>query len=416
MISADRVQKRLDEIYACGAQNDGTHSRIAFGSEDKRGREIFISYLNKLGLTAKQDLAGNLIARWDGRNPDLPPIMMGSHLDTVPNGGKFDGAYGCVGALEVVEALMESGERLYHPIEIIVFADEEGVRFGKGLSGSNAISGQPLIGFHAEDCDAQGKSRREVMGGCGIDFDRMQEAARKKEEVACFLEMHVEQGRALEKAEKKIGVVTAIAGVSRFQIIVTGETNHSGSTMMPDRKDALVGAAGFISQIPEIVARCGSEYAVGTVGRIAAVPGSVNVIPGKVEFTLEVREQTDESRALINSSLFAAMDKICEKSGLQYEARTIADYACAPMDAGIVETIDKICAEAGYSHCRMPSGAFHDAMFMTRSFPTGMIFVPSRGGISHSPLEFTAPEDIQAGCEVLYRTVKELDKSLQFSS
>lgn len=410
MISAERIQKRLDEIYDCGKQKDGTYSRIAFSDEDRKGREIFTSYLNNLGLNTRLDPAGNLIARWDGINPDLPPIMMGSHLDTVPNGGKYDGAYGCVGALEVVEALMENGERLCHPIEIIVFADEEGVRFGKGLSGSNAISGLPLEGFNAEDRDEEGNRRIEVMGNYGIDFFRMKEAARKSEEVACFIEMHVEQGRSLEKSGKKIGVVTAIAGVSRFQITVTGQTNHSGSTMMSDRKDALVGAADFIRQVPEIIADCGSEYAVGTVGRVTVVPGSVNVIPGKVEFTLEIREQTDENRKLINDRLFETMDIICKNNELQYEVKSIADYPCAPMNSDIADTIDETCAKIGHSHCRMPSGAFHDAMFMTRAFNTGMIFVPSRGGISHSPMEFTELECLKAGCEVLYHTIKELDK------
>lgn len=412
MISADRIQKRLDEIYDCGKQNDNIYSRIAFSEEDKRGREIFSTYLHNLGLNTRLDPAGNLIARWDGKDPNLPPIMMGSHLDTVPNGGRYDGAYGCVGALEVVEALMENGERLYHPIEIIVFADEEGVRFGKGLSGSNAISGLPLEGFNAEDKDAEGNSRMEVMESYGIDFCHMQEAARKKEEVACFIEMHVEQGRALEKSGRQIGVVTAIAGVSRFLITVIGETNHSGSTMMSDRKDALVGAADFIRRVPEIITRYGSEYAVGTVGKITAVPGSVNVIPGKVEFTLEIREQTDENRKLINERLFEIMDMICKSNGLHYEVKSIADYPCAPMNSDIVNIIDEICTKTEYSHCRMPSGAFHDAMFMTRTFNAGMIFVPSRGGISHSPMEFTESEDLKAGCDILYHTVKELDLKL----
>lgn len=412
MIRADRIQKRLDEIYECGRAEDGTYSRIAFSDADKKGREIFASYLGSLGLAARLDPAGNLIAGWEGEEKGLPPIMMGSHLDTVPNGGKYDGAYGCVGALEVLESLMENGERLKHPLEIIVFADEEGVRFGKGLSGSNAISGLPLEGFSAGDRDAEGRCRKEVMGDYGVDFDRMQEAARKKEEVACFLEMHVEQGRVLEKNEKTIGVVTAIAGVSRFQITVSGETNHSGSTMMSDRRDALVGAADFIRQVPEIVSCRGSEYAVGTVGKISAVPGSMNVIPGRVEFTLEIREQTDENRKRINDRLFETLDMICKKNGLKYDVRTIADYPCAPMNSRIVNLIDETCGKLGYSHCRMPSGAFHDAMFMARTFDTGMIFVPSKGGVSHSPSEFTEPEDLAAGCDALYHTVKELDRRL----
>lgn len=412
MIDQDRITERLEAIYACGKQEDGTYSRIAFSLEDKAGRDLFAGYLNRLGMKTYYDKAGNMIARREGTEPGRAPIMMGSHLDTVPDGGKYDGAFGCVGALEVIEELTQQKEQLRHPLEIIVFADEEGVRFGKGLSGSNAISGLPLIGFLAEDTDATGKSRGGVMKIYGVDVDSMGEAARRREDVACFLEMHVEQGRNLEKHEKQIGIVTAIAGVSRYVITVRGETNHSGSTMMEDRKDALVGAADLIHRIPQIVREKGSSFAVGTVGKVTVLPGAMNVIPGEVSFTLEVREQTDEKRKEITEEIFRQMDSICEENGLQYEKKDVADYPCAPMDPHIVGTMEEICERQKAAYCKLPSGAFHDAMFMTRTFPTGMLFVPSRDGISHSPLEYTAPEDLAAGCRILYETVKELDLRL----
>lgn len=413
MVNADRITERLEAIYACGKQADGTYSRIAFSQEDKAGRALFASYLQQLHMQVYCDPAGNMIARKDGKDPNKKPILLGSHLDTVPNGGKYDGAFGCIGALEVAEVLTEQNEQLEHPLEIIVFADEEGVRFGKGLSGSNAISGLPLEGFRAEDTDAEGRTREDVMRIYGIDFAAMGKAARKPEDVACFLEMHVEQGRNLEKQSKQIGVVTAIASVSRYVITVLGECNHSGSTMMEDRRDALVGAAKLIDQIPEIVLEHGSCFAVGTVGKVTVVRGTMNVIPGEVRFTLEIREQTDEKRYEIADAIFQKLDAICEKAGLQYQKQDVADYPCAPMNAAIQQAIEQVCIEQQTSYCRLPSGAFHDAMFMTRTFKTGMLFVPSKGGISHSPLEYTAPEDLEAGCKVLYETVKKLDQQLE---
>lgn len=412
MIDQHRMIERLEAIYACGKQEDNTYSRIAFSPEDLAGRNLFAGYLSRLGMQTHYDQAGNMIARREGTDPEKKPIMMGSHLDTVPDGGKYDGAFGCVGALEVLEELAQKKEQLRHPLEIIVFADEEGVRFGKGLSGSNAISGLPLTGFAAEDTDACGITREKAMQIYGVDVSSMGEAARCRTDVACFLEMHVEQGRNLEKQKKQIGIVTAIAGVSRYLITVAGETNHSGSTMMEDRRDALVGAADLIRRIPGIVKEKGSSFAVGTVGKVTVFPGAMNVIPGEVSFTLEIREQTDDKRNEIATEIFRQLDGICEENGLQYQTKDVADYPCAPMDTHIVEVMETICKRQEEAYCKLPSGAFHDAMFMTRTFPTGMIFVPSKNGISHSPLEYTAPEDLVAGCQVLYETVKELDRQL----
>lgn len=410
MANNNSIERILNELYDCGLQEDGTHSRISFTSEDIRGREIFADYLKQLDMTIEVDPAGNMIGRLSGINDDLPPIMVGSHLDTVPDGGKYDGAYGCVCALEAISELLEEGKKLKHPIEIVVFADEEGVRFGKGLSGSNALSGMELTGFSKDDIDNKGITREEAMGRIGVNVDTMKEAARKREDVCCFLEIHVEQGRALEKNNKQIGVVTTIAGVSRYSITIDGETNHSGSTMMEDRKDALVGAARIISEIPIFVNQHGSKFAVGTVGVIGVDNGALNVVPGKVSFTLEVRDQFDDTRKEIVAAIFDRLDKICEEADLSYNFKLISEYTCAPMDDKVVDIIDSVVKDLGYDYQRMSSGAFHDAMYMTRTFRTGMLFVPSIGGISHSPAEYTKTEDLQAGCEVLKASIIKLDE------
>jgi hydantoinase/carbamoylase family amidase len=412
MICSKRVQKRLEEIYECGKQTDGTHSRIAFTKEDQEGRRIFKGYLEQLGLPSHVDPAGNLIARYSGKNDNLPAILIGSHMDTVPNGGKYDGVLGCIGALEVVEALLEAGEHLEHSLEIIVFADEEGIRFGKGLQGSSAISGAVLDNFSSDDLDAEGTRREDILREYGIEFNHMKQAVKKRESIHCFLEMHIEQGGSLEKHDKTIGIVTAIAGVKRYEITVTGETNHSGSTRMEDRKDALVTAASFISAVPEIVKKYGSEYGVGTVGKVQIQPNAVNVIPGVCTFSLEIREQIKEQLDTLEQMLFQHIDTVCQQNKVTYKVVPIAAYAPAPMNLQIQKTIQRICDRENISYDSMPSGAFHDAMFMTGAFKSGMLFIPSKDGISHSPDEYSSLEDIQTGCELLLETVKVLDKEI----
>lgn len=410
MIHAERIQKRIEEIYHCGEKKDGTHSRIAFSKEDEAGRKIFAQYLRTAGAEVHYDSAGNMIAHFKGSDETLPAIMMGSHLDTVPNGGKYDGVYGCVGPLEVLQAYQEKGIILRHPVDIIVFADEEGVRFGKGMVGSMAMSGQKLDDFLPEDRDKDGLFRQDVMKIYEVDFADLAKARRNAEDVQCFIELHVEQGRNLERRECQIGAVTTIAGVSRYLITVNGETNHSGSTMMEDRRDALVGVSEFIQQIPGMIKANGSKYAVGTVGKLKVEPGAMNVIPGKVEFTLEVREQTDPGKIELENILFSLLESICNEQGLTYSFQRLVSYKCAPMDQQIVGRITEICKRKSIKSMELPSGAFHDAMFMSRVYPTGMIFVPSIKGISHAPQEYTRLEDLAAGCEVLYDLILEMDK------
>lgn len=412
MVCSKRIQDRLEEIYECGKQVDGTHSRLAFSKEDWKGRRIFKEYLELLGLSPYVDPAGNLIARYRGKNDKLPAILLGSHMDTVPNSGKYDGVLGCIGALEVVEALSESGEHLEHPLEIIVFADEEGIRFGKGLQGSSAISGASLDNFSSEDLDEEGARREDILRECGIEFSDMKQAMKQKESVHCFLELHIEQGKALEKHNKTIGIITAIAGVKRYEITVFGESNHSGSTRMEDRKDALAAAAAFISAVPETIKKYGSEYSVATVGKIRVLPNAVNVIPGICTFCLEIREQLQEQLDTLEQKLFQFMEEVCKQRKVTYTVEPIAAYAPAPMNPQIQKVIQRICDRDNIGYDSMPSGAFHDAMFMTRAFPSGMLFIPSRNGISHSPEEYSAPEDIQTGCELLLKTVKILDKEV----
>ena len=408
LIDAEKVIIHLEDIYKCGEQSDGTYSRIAYSEEDVKGREIFRSWFEEIGIPTRMDEAGNVIARFEGKDPTLPAILMGSHLDTVPDGGKYDGVVGCVGGLAVCEAMKKSGYTPNHSIEVIVFTDEEGYRFGSGLSGSSAICG---VDAHIsdEDLDMYGRKRKEVSKRYGIKVADSYKAKRDPKSVACFLELHVEQGARLDRTGKSIGVVSSIAGVSRLEIEIVGEANHAGSTAMSDRKDALVKAAALIAKIPEIVKKNGTEFTVATVGTIKVTPNSVNVIPGTCTFHLEIRDQDRNVMEAVEKDALAYLKTLCEEDGLEFTFKKISDHAPEPMADWVKDIIEDTTKELGYEYSVIPSGAFHDSLTMAPVFPTGMIFVPSVGGISHSRYEFTEAEDIGKGCEVLLNTVLKVD-------
>lgn len=408
-VNGKRVVSRLEEIYQCGKKEDGTHTRMAFSEEDVKGRKLFTSWAENLGMACRIDEAGNLIARMEGQDNSLPAILMGSHLDTVPDGGKYDGVLGCIGGLEVCEILKEEGYIPKHPVELIVFTDEEGFRFGKGLTGSSAICGQDPDICDSE-LDIYGEERGKVMQSYGIKSADMLKAAKDPASVHCFVELHVEQGARLYRADTSVGVVSSIAGVSRYDITVTGEANHAGSTAMADRKDALVAASGFINKIPEVTAEYGNEFTVATVGTIKVTPHSVNVIPGTCTFSLEIRDQDAHIMSLVEQKLQETLGDICKKYGVSNTFVPTSFHDPAPMSDWVKESIEKAVKELGIDYCVIPSGAFHDSLIMTSVFPTGMIFVPSENGISHSRQEYTKDKDIENGCNVLLKTFFNVDK------
>lgn len=409
VIDAEKVMFYLEELYQCGKQPDGTFSRIAYSKEDQEGRRLFAGWFAEIGISTRVDEAGNLIARMEGRNPALPAILLGSHLDTVPDGGRYDGAAGCVGGLAVCEAMKKAGYIPHHPIEVIVFTDEEGARFGSGLFGSSAICGQPLE-VSEEEADGCGNRQKEVMEkSYGIRMEDVWKAKKEPKDVKCFLELHVEQGARLDREQKAIGVVSSIAGVVRFEVEIFGEANHAGSTAMGDRKDALVAAAELIREIPEIVKKTGKEFTVATVGTMQVSPNSVNVIPGNCRFHLEIRDQEREIMEAVEKNAFAYLEEVCRKSGLEFRVQKISDHDPQPMQDWLRKQIEEATKEMDYSYTILPSGAFHDSLAMAQAFPTGMIFVPSKGGISHSRYERTEKEEMKKGCEVLLHTVLKVD-------
>lgn len=410
-IDQNRLMDHLEQVYQCGRQPDGTFTRMAFSSEDMEGKKLFISWAEALGMTTRWDAAGNLIARLEGTDLKASAIILCSHLDTVPDGGRFDGALGVIGALEAVQSLKEAGLTLAHPVEIIAFADEEGFRFNRSIIGSNSFCGVDP-GIFAEEKDIYGTARGEIYSKLGLDPAKALEAKRDPGTVACTLELHIEQGGSLDQQNIPIGVVSAIAGCFRYEITVEGEANHGGSTKMTDRKDALVAASALIGNLPAVVKEFGTEYTVATVGMVSVQPHSVNVIPGKCVFSLEIRDQSLDMLNTIEREALKKLEEGCKANGCTYTVAVKSKVDPAPLNEQVTMAIGQAAKTLGYPCKSVPSGAYHDSLVLSRYFKAGMIFVPSIGGVSHSRYENTAPEDLAKGCHVLAEAVVQLDKVL----
>jgi len=405
LIDGARLHRWLREMSGFGARADGGVDRVAFSDADLGARAYLRSLMEENGLEVRVDVVGNLFGRLPGASSELPPLWVGSHLDSVPAGGNFDGPLGTLGALEAVRTLREAGIRLEHPVDVVAFVNEEG-----GKTGSRVLAGE----FRREELalvSASGFTIGEGVRRLGGDPDRLGEGRVGPGEVAGFLELHVEQGAVLERSGFQVGVVEGIVGIRRWTAVVVGLANHAGTTPMDQRQDAMVGAARLIEAVNRVVrAIPGSQ--VATVGTIEAIPGAPNVIPGEVRLSIEIRA--------------LEMDRIQEvMDGIRGEARAIGDQnrtpvqlhefylsAAAPTDERFRRWVEESAEELGLTHRRMPSGAGHDAQAVAQFAPMGMVFVPSVGGLSHHPEEYSRPEDVEAGANVLLRTLLRADSEL----
>lgn len=405
-VNQDRLEKRITELAQFGIQENGETERVAFSDADLAAQKWVISQLKEMGIETHIDFAGNIIGIRKGTNASKKPISFGSHIDRVPHGGNYDGCVGSMAALEVLKVLDENNVKTKHPLEIIIFSNEEG-----GVVGSRAIAGQlNKTAFPVKN--STGYTIGEGMMRLGGDTTRLADVARKKGDVAAFLELHIEQGGILEKENLDIGIVEGIVGLKWWNVEFNGFANHAGTTPMNARQDALLAAAKFIIAVNEIATSfVGAQ--VATVGRISAEPGAPNVIPGKVVSSLEIRDLSSEVIEKVYQEIEKRALEISKASGVEikfYALDTTADPAI--MDSTIQKEIEKSINSLGLSYKSMPSGAGHDAQDMALIAPTGMIFVPSKGGISHSPKEFTSASDMANGANVLLKTILALDKSL----
>ncbi len=404
-VDGDRIEWRIRELSRFGRNPEGGVSRVAFSDADLAGREYVTGLMRQADLAVRVDAAGNLIGRREGTEPGLRPILFGSHIDSVPHGGNYDGNVGVIAAIECVQVLHEQGITTRHPLEVIVFSDEEG-----GLVGSRALIGE-LSEEALDVVSHSGKTIREGIRFLGGDPDRLETARLHQGDLEAFLELHIEQGAILHDEGIPIGVVEGIVGINWWDVTVEGFANHAGTTPMKGRRDAMVAAAHLTLAVNRIATETPGRQ-VGTVGRIRAEPGAPNVIPGKVVMSLEIRDLSAEKIQRLFEAIRQEAAAIADRTRTQIRFEPI-DVTAVP--ALTDERMRQIIAEAaeglGLRHKLMPSGAGHDAQDMARIAPTGMIFVPSVGGISHSPEELTRPEDMANGANVLLRSILKIDGS-----
>jgi N-carbamoyl-L-amino-acid hydrolase len=404
LIQADphRMEARIQALAQFGLQPNGGVMRPGFSEEDIKARQYVMDLMKKMKLDVHIDAAGNLIGRRAGQDNDQPYISFGSHIDAVPNGGKYDGDVGVVAALEVIELLNENNIQTDHPLEVIVFVAEE-----DGLFGSTGMSGS----LTETDLNFEGNSGKTVRQGIrdvGGNPEQLGQAVRKKGEILAFIELHIEQGATLFSEKLDIGVVQGIVGIEEWAITVEGMTNHAGTTPMNVRQDALLAASKLVVAINEAVKSFPGAQ-VGTVGTLNVEPNVSNVVPGKVTMTLEMRDLSNDKIQQVYQLIQPQMYRIEKETKTKITVKKELTHGPALTDMRLQDLIEQSAEELGFSNKRMPSGAGHDSQEMAKVAPMGMIFVPSRNGISHSPEEYTSPEDMAKGAGVLLRTVLKLD-------
>ncbi|MSQ19861.1 MAG: allantoate amidohydrolase [Betaproteobacteria bacterium] len=403
MINPRRILDHAEQLARCSEQADGL-TRICYSKEARAANALVLEWMREAGMAARVDAIGNVVGRYEGERPELPCLMFGSHLDTVRNGGKYDGMLGVISPIECVRALHEAGRRLPFAVEVVGFADEEGVRFGSTFLGSRAIAGtfdQSVLDIR----DQGGMTMRETMIAFGLDPAAIATAARRREDVLAYAEIHIEQGPVLEADGLPVGVVTAINGFTRKHVTIKGMAGHAGTVPMRLRQDALAAAAECVLAVERIAS--GEPDLVGTVGRIEALPGAINVIPGDVHFTIDIRAPRDEQR-------LAAVEKVDEALRLIGMRRKVAIKIedlqatvvaqCAPW---LMQQLDDAVAADGIRVMHLPSGAGHDGQAMHALADICMLFVRCRGGISHNPAESITEEDAGISARVLARFIEQ---------
>jgi N-carbamoyl-L-amino-acid hydrolase len=411
-VDAVALRQRIEALSLFGRPSGGTFSdgvsRVAFSDADVAGRRYTIDLMRAAGLDPRVDPAGNIFGRRAGTDASLPPILFGSHIDSVPNGGNFDGDLGSLAALGTLEALAAAKVLTRHPLEMVVWSAEEGVAFSRGLNGSRIVAGD----VKPSDMDQtwNGMTRADAIRKIGGDPGRVMEAIRANGAHHCYLELHIEQGGTLEREGIPVGVVEGIVAIDRHEVTITGFANHAGTTPMPDRQDALLAASYLTIAVRQIIsAEPGRQ--VGTVGRLDVTPNAPNVIPGIVRLTIELRDLSAEKLTLLGERVRMRAAEIARDTKTSIEFTASSHNAPANAAVEVQRAIERSAGQLGLASQRLPSGAGHDAQMMAQLSPMGMIFVPSVRGISHSPLELTRWDDCARGADVLLGTVLEMDRA-----
>lgn len=403
-VSIDRLSDDLRTLAEIGRADDGGVYRMAFTDADMQGKAWLEERMQDAGLETSRDGACNVIGRLPGRNPDAPALVIGSHIDTVPCAGILDGTLGVLTGLECLRTLKENDLVPERDIELIAFSDEEG-RFG-GMFGSQSFSGLITPDTIHSAADPAGEKLADVMTAHGLDPWHALQARRDPKTVASYLELHIEQGPVLAGAEEQIGVVEAITGLFKWTVTFAGEPNHAGTTPMPMRRDAFMGVADFAHEIPRLIDENGSDVSRATIGRVDLTPGSPNTVPGEARFTLDIRDTDETVMHELAESSRRVLSAIARRRGLRFSYEVESWIKPVDCDAALTGMIEAAAKESGLRYRRMPSGAAHDAQIVATMCPVGMIFVPSLDGKSHSPAEWTAWDDIEAGARVMLGAIE----------
>ena len=406
MIQKERLQKDFDAMAQLTGLGEGIN-RLAFTEADWEGRQYIIDRMTDAGLDVEIDGFGNVIGYKIGTNPDLPVVMVGSHTDSVPNGGNYDGVASVLSAIEVVRSIIDDGFEHEHTIAVVDFMCEESSRFDAATLGSMAMRGKLTLNDLHRLVDKQGISLYDALKERKLHPDDLESMAYNRP-VKAFIEMHIEQGKVLEHEQKQIGIVSGIAAPERFYVTIRGNADHSGATPMNLRHDALCGSSKIILGIEEVTSMQEEPSVVGTVGIAKVVPGAMNVIPGSVKLGVDIRSISKVARDSVVFLIKELIDVIAEKRGLSYTIEPIAQDHPVAMHPAMIREIEEAVKSVGVDYMTMSSGAGHDAMHWTEVAPTGMIFIPCRDGISHNPAEFAAMNDIVVGAEVLENVIKNI--------
>lgn len=401
-IDGARLWRSLMDLAAIGATERGGVKRLALSDLDRQGRDLVVRWGREAGLAVTIDQIGNVFMRREGRNPALPPIVTGSHVDTQPTGGKFDGNYGVLAGLEVVRTLNERGIRTEAPIEVAFWTNEEGSRFVPVMMGSGVFCGAFSLETAYAARDVDGKTVREELERIGYLGDEVP----GRHPIGAYFETHIEQGPVLEDADKVIGVVPAVMGLSWYDCTVTGMEAHAGPTPMGLRRDALQVATGIMQETVRIAHRY-PPYGRGTVGMVQVFPNSRNVIPGQVRFSIDLRNVSEDLLNTMHEEMLAFVAKTRQDSGLSIEVERVSYYPPCPFHPDCVNAVRAATEKLGYSSMDVVSGAGHDAIYAARVAPAGMIFVPCKDGISHNEIEDARPDHLEAGCNVLLHAMLE---------
>ena len=403
-ISIERLGGDLKQLAEIGRGEDGGLYRMAFTEADMEGKAWLEERMAAAGLETSRDGACNVIGKLAGKNPDAPALVIGSHIDTVPCAGILDGTLGVLTGLECLRALKESGRVPETPVELIAFSDEEG-RFG-GMFGSQAFAGHVTPDTVNSSVDGGGMKLADAMVELGLDpWDALQ-ARRDPATVAAYLELHIEQGPVLSTAQEQVGVVEAITGLFKWSVKFHGEPNHAGTTPMEMRRDAFMGVADFAHELPRILDENGSETSRATIGRVELTPGSANTVPGDARFSLDVRDTDETVMNELAGAIRRALAAIARRRGLTFSYDVESWIHPVDCDPALVDIVEASAIAAGVRYRRMESGAAHDAQIIATVCPVAMIFVPSKDGKSHSPLEWTAWDDIEAGARVMLGAIE----------